>query len=86
MQVRGFMNAIITPISSQLAHLKPTSQVVHLKSTLEVSILIRTLLFHPSAPKTHLRLVLETPLHHQSVSMITQFCLAVFPQKAFRQL
>jgi len=58
------MNAIITPISSQLTYLKPTSQVVHLKCTLEVSILLRTLLFRPSV----LRHVLETLLRHQSVS------------------
>ena len=42
MQMGGFINAIITPISSQLTHLKPTSQVVHLKCTLKVSILLRT--------------------------------------------
>jgi len=36
--------------------------------------------------KTLLRHVLETLLRHQSVSAITQFCLTVFPQKAFRQL
>ena len=62
------MNAIITPISSQLTHLKPTSQVVHLKCTLKVSILISTLLFHPSVLKTLLLHVLETLPRHQSVS------------------
>ena len=65
MQIRG-MNAIITPISSQLTHHKPISQVVHLKCTLKVSIL-RTLLFHPSFLKTLLRHILETLLCHQSV-------------------
>ena len=79
-------SGIITPISSQLTHLKPTSQVVHLKRTLKVSILLCTILFHPSALKTLLRHVLETLLRHQSVSTITQFCLTVFPQKASRQL
>jgi hypothetical protein len=83
---RGFMNAIITPISSQLTHLKPTSQLVHLKCTLKASILRRTRLFHPSVLKTLLRHVLETLLRHQSVSATTQFCLTVFPQKASRQL
>ena len=86
MQIRGFMKAIISPISSQLTHLKLTSQVVHLKCTLKVSILLRTLLFHPSVLKTLLRHVLETFLRHQSVSTITQFCLTVFPQKASHQL
>jgi hypothetical protein len=80
------MNAIVTPISSQLTHLKPTSQAVHLKCTLKVTILILTLLFHPSVFKTLLRHVLETLLRHQSVRTITQFCLTVFPHKAFRQL
>jgi len=80
------MNAIITPISSQLTYLKSTSQVVHLKCTLKVSILLSTLPFHPSILKTLLRHVLETLLRHQSVSTITQFCLTVFPQKASRQL
>ena len=37
---RGCMNAIITPISGQLTHLKPTSQVV--------PVLLRTLLRHQS--------------------------------------
>jgi len=67
------MNAIITPISSQLIHLKPTSQVVHLKCTLKVSILLRTLLFQPP--------VLKTLLRHQSVSTITQFCSQFFHRK-----
>jgi len=58
--IRGFMNAIITPISSQLANLKLTSQVV--------PILFHTLLFHPSVLKTLLRHVLETLLRHQPVS------------------
>ena len=80
------MKDIITTISSQLTHLKPTFQVVHLKSTLKVSILIRTLLVHPSLLNTLLRHVLETLLHHQSVSTITEFCLTVFPQKAFCQV
>ena len=83
MQTGGFMNAIITPISSQLTYLKPTSQVVHLKCTLKVSILLRTLLFHPPILKPLLRHVLETLLRHQSVSTVTQFCLTVSPQKAF---
>ena len=72
MQLGGFMNAIITPISSQLTYLKPTSQVVHLKCTLKVSILLRTLLFHLSVLKTLLRHVLYTLLRHQSLSTITQ--------------
>ena len=80
------MNVIITLISSQLTHLKPTSQVVHLKCTLKVSIFLRTLLCHLSVLKTLLRHVLETLLRHHSVSTITHFCLTVFPQKAFRQL
>jgi len=80
------MNAIITPISSHLTYLKPTSQVVHLRCTLKVSIVFRTLLFHPSVLKTLLRHFLETLFLHQTVSTITQSCLTVFPQKAFRQL
>ena len=80
------MNAIITPISSQLTHLKPTSEVVHLKCTFKVSILLRTLLFHPTVLKTLLRHVLKTLLRHKPVSTITQFCPMVFPKKASRQL
>ena len=86
MQIGGFVNAIITPISSQLTHHKPTSQVVHLKCTFKVSILLRTLLFHPPVLNKLLRHVLETLLRHQSVSTIAQFCLTVFPQNALRQL
>ena len=56
------------------------------KSTLKVSMLIRTLLVHPFVLKTLLCHVPETLLHHKSVSTITQFCLTVFPQKAFRHV
>jgi len=80
------MNVTTILISSQLTHAKPTSQVVHLKYTLKVSILLPTLLFHLSVLKALLRHFLETLLRHHSVCTITRFCLAVFPQKAFRQL
>ena len=77
------MNTITTPISSQLTHLKPTSQVVHLKCTLKVSVLLPTLLFHPSAVKPLLRHVLETLLRHQSFSQYNNSILPhSFPTKS----
>jgi len=79
MQIGGFTNAIITPISSQLTHLKPISQVAHLKCTLKASILLRTLLFHPSVLKTLLLHVLETLLHHQSSQYNNSILLHSFP-------
>jgi hypothetical protein len=77
---RGFMNGIIL-ISSQLTHLKPTFHVIHLKCTLNISILLRTLLFHLSDLKTLLRHVLETLLRYHSVSTITHFYLS-FPTES----
>jgi hypothetical protein len=78
MQTGGFMNFVIILISTQIAHLKPTSKLVHLKCTLKVSVLLRTILFHLS--------ILKNSSPPPLISTLTQFCLKAFPQKALRKL